>query len=114
MGPTQNVTFLLTRMRADGHLLGLSRLCQIDFNNNFYMPYMNLGGSSNDTVFDSFAKLFPELKDTVDPSRLVFIGTVFYLIRLFLSTMLSRLLVEVNYVIFSFYFKMTRLARRFA
>ena len=78
MGRSQNLSFILTKMRADGHLLGLSRLCQIGFDDNFYMSYMNMCGRSNETVLDIFAKLFPDLEDTVDPSRLVFIGIYFH------------------------------------
>jgi len=78
MGRSQNVSSILTKMRADGYLLGLSRLCQIGFNDNFYMSYMNMCGRRNESVLNIFAKLFPELEGAEDPSRLVFIGIYFH------------------------------------
>ena len=68
MGRLEEINFELTKMKADGRLLGLSRLCQISFDAGSYYSCSALG---------EIARLFPELNDKVDPYRLVFVGNYF-------------------------------------
>ncbi len=93
MGRQEDINFELTKMKADGRLLGLSRLCQISFDPGSYYPTGIYHGSSESSALREFARLFPELEDKVDPYRLVFVGN-YFTVAVIIIIYMSRLTVN--------------------
>ena len=66
------VIFLLSKMRADGRIVGFSRVYELSFHDDFCYRI----GDGIYNMMREFAKTFPELDNKKDPSYISFIGKV--------------------------------------
>ena len=70
------ITFLLSRMKANGQCIGFGQLCDIYFDDHFYVRPSCTGRFIS--VISRFAEFFPELEDEEDSCRVVFIGNLLF------------------------------------